>query len=193
MTSTRSASRARGTSARHARSTQEVCTLRVVRIVSAIGQLPNDPAIYAMYGGGERPYVAYVGLAGNLRGRVEQHLVRRDSSATTGVTAVGLHPEHVRAVEWWQHPAFSDSTDRAAAELVAFDVLEPALRSRGGINKAARERASEDILRSKMSALLEGAPTDRLALPSFAELAERVEELERRLDRLESAERADQS
>ena len=157
----------------------------LVRNVSAIGQLPNDPAIYAMYGGGERAYVAYVGLAGNLRGRIEQHLVRRDSSVTTGTAAVGLNPDHVRAVVWWQHPAFSDRVELAAAELVAFDVLEPALRSRGGIPKEAGERAADPAFRAEMAELFRGAPAGRLELPSFAALAERVEVLERRLDRID--------
>jgi hypothetical protein len=158
---------------------------------SSIGQLPNDPAVYAMYGGGERPYVAYVGLAGNLRGRIEQHLVRRDSSVTTGTAAVGLNPDHIRAVVWWQHHAFSDRVELAAAELVAFDVLEPALRSRGGIPTEALARSGDEAFRAEMTALFSSEPTGRLMLPSFASLAERVEQLERRLDRIESGRPAD--
>jgi hypothetical protein len=156
-----------------------------VRIVSAIGQLPSAPAIYAMYGGEGRRYVAYVGLGDHLRRRVEQHLILRNSSVTTGTGAVGLHSDHVRAVEWWEHPSFSDRIQLAAAELVAFDVLEPALRSRGGIPTEARALAADETFRADMIMLFRGAPSGRLTLPSFAALAERVEELERRLDRLE--------
>ena len=53
--------------------------------VSPIADLPNEPAVYAMYGGsGAGLYVAYVGVASKLKQRVTQHLVRRDSSVTTG-------------------------------------------------------------------------------------------------------------
>jgi excinuclease UvrABC nuclease subunit len=69
--------------------------------ITATSELPNLPAIYAMYGGqGRSRYVAYVGLATKLKSRVEQHLVRRDSSVTTGVSAVSLNPEYVTEVRW---------------------------------------------------------------------------------------------
>lgn len=58
--------------------------------------LPNVPAVYAMYGGrGRSQYVAYVGVADKLRARIEQHLARRDSSMTTGTSAAMLNPDHV--------------------------------------------------------------------------------------------------
>ena len=162
--------------------------------MSAIARLPSAPAIYAMYGGeGRSRYVAYVGIGDNLRRRVTQHLINRDSSVATGTGAVGLHADYVRAVEWWEHEAFSNRIELAAAELVAFDVLEPALRSRGGIPHDARERASDDEFRAEMVELFRSQPTGRLTLPSFAALADRVEELERRLDRIESGEPSETS
>jgi hypothetical protein len=97
--------------------------------VTSISDLPNVPAIYAMFGGQDRSrYVAYVGLGSKLRSRVEQHLVRRDSSVTTGVSAVSLNPDFVSEVRWWEHPDFEKQDVLEAAELIAFDVLEPALR-----------------------------------------------------------------
>ena len=69
--------------------------------------LPKVPAVYALYGGrGRGSYVAYVGQAVKLRVRIEQHLVRRDSSVVTGVAAVSLNPDHVTEVRWWVHPEF---------------------------------------------------------------------------------------
>ena len=109
-----------------------------MREAIAISELPRVPAIYALYGGEGRRYVAYVGLGGNLRQRIEQHLIRRDSSVVAGIQAVGLRADHVRQVDWWEDAGFSDDVRLQAAELVAFDVLEPALRSRGGIAEAAR-------------------------------------------------------
>ena len=59
-----------------------------VKTIHSISDLPNTPAVYAMYGGqGRSLHVAYVGIGGKLRGRVEQHLVRRGSSVATGTSA----------------------------------------------------------------------------------------------------------
>jgi hypothetical protein len=44
---------------------------------------------------------------------------------------------YIAYVAWWLHPSFRDKTHRLAAELVAFRALEPALRSRGGIEQSA--------------------------------------------------------
>jgi hypothetical protein len=112
----------------------------VVEVITSISELPTGAAIYAMYGGDERPDVAYVGMGEKLRQRIRQHLVNRDSSATTDSGAVRLHPDYVTAVAWWEHAAFTDEIALAAAELVAFDVLEPRMRSRGGITATALPR-----------------------------------------------------
>jgi hypothetical protein len=70
-----------------------------------INKVPNTPAVYAMFGGrGTNAFVAYVGIAEKLKQRLLQHLVRRDSSVVTGVTAVGLRPEFVAEVSWWSVP-----------------------------------------------------------------------------------------
>lgn len=116
----------------------DVRILPDVRVAAAIGELPTVPAIYAMYGGQDRRYVAYVGIGDNLRRRVTQHLVNRNSSATTDTGAVRLHPEQISAVMWWEHPSFADRVGLEAAELVAFDMLQPTMRSRGGLRRAQR-------------------------------------------------------
>lgn len=157
-----------------------------VRVIATIGELPTVPAIYAMYGGDDRRYVAYVGIGDNLRQRVTQHLVNRNSSATTDTGAVRLHPDHISAVAWWEHPSFVDRVELEAAELVAFDALEPAMRSRGGITATANRRAADEAFRDAMTTMFAGAPTGRLELTTFAALVKRVSALERRLDRLEN-------
>jgi hypothetical protein len=49
--------------------------------LTLISDLPKVPAVYAMFSGqGRSRYVAYVGLGSKFRGRIEQHLVRRDRS-----------------------------------------------------------------------------------------------------------------
>jgi hypothetical protein len=92
-----------------------------------------------MYGGrGRGLHVAYVGLAQKLRTRIEQHLIRRDNSVTTGASAACLNPDLVTEIRWWTHPDFEKIDVLEAAELVAFDVMEPALRSRGNITDRAK-------------------------------------------------------
>jgi uncharacterized small protein (DUF1192 family) len=154
----------------------------------SIKLLPTVPAIYALYGGKGRQYVAYVGLADNLRRRVQQHLVNRDSSVATGTSAVGLNPDYIRAVEWWIDDDFSDRTALSAAELVAFDVLEPALRSRGGISAASKDLASDASFRNRIERLL-AEPSGRLDFPSVGHLMERIASLEERVARLEADQR----
>src|SRR6476660_7223155 len=103
-------------------------------LANAIAQLPNAPAVYAMYGGrGRGLHVAYVGIADDLRGRINQHLLRRDSSVTTGVSAVALNPDLVSEIRWWLDPRFAQREVLEAGEQIAFQVLNPALRSRGGV------------------------------------------------------------
>ena len=66
-----------------------------------IADLPATPAVYAIQGGwGRYRYVAYVAIADDLKRRIDQHLVRRDSSITTGVAAASLAPDPVTEVVW---------------------------------------------------------------------------------------------
>jgi hypothetical protein len=56
------------------------------------------------------------------------------------------------------HPDFEKQDILEAAELVAFDVLEPSLRSRGGITDRAKQVYGDDGFRVQMRALLQGEP-----------------------------------
>jgi hypothetical protein len=42
-----------------------------------------------------------------------------------------LNPDYVTELRWWEHPDFAERYVLEAAELVAYDMLNPALRSRG--------------------------------------------------------------
>jgi len=138
-----------------------------------------------MFGGQGRQYVAYVGLGTKLKGRVEQHLVRRDSSVATGVSAVSLNPDKVTEVRWWEHPDFGKQDVLEAAELVVLDVLEPALRSRGGITDRAKQLYAEDEFWAKMTGLFDGDPAGRLVIRTLPQAWEKIDELEERLKNLE--------
>ena len=154
--------------------------------VHSVSELPNVPAVYAMYGGqGNSAYVAYVGIADVLKRRVGQHLIRRDSSVVTGVAAVSLNPDLVTAVRWWEHYEFAERRVLQAAELVAFDVLEPALRSRGGITAEAKQLYVERNFSERMQTLFEGDATGHLNISTLHSALKRIAELERRVSALE--------
>ena len=152
--------------------------------VSAVSQLPRVPAIYVMYSGSPR-WAAYVGVAGDLRERIGQHLIKSDSSVTTGTAAVGLNPDHVRELDWWEHPAFDQRERLEAAELVAFSVFDPALRSRGRASAKAVALAEDHEFVGEMKRLLLGQASGRLVRPSLSTVAERLDGLERRLAEVE--------
>jgi hypothetical protein len=147
--------------------------------------VPRGPAVYAMYGGGTRLWVAYVGIAGNLNQRLTQHFVNRDSSVTTGTAAAVINPDAVRTVRWWTDPRFDDGDQLHAAELVAFDLLDPALRSRGAPRRNALDHASDPAFRTDMEALFTREASGDFRLPWLWDIDTRVEELETRLASLE--------
>ena len=95
-----------------------------------------------------RTWVAYVGMAGDLNRRLIQHFVNRDSSVVTGASAAGLNIDLVRRVDWWEHPSFGDGDALHAAELIAFEVLDPALRSRGNPRKNALTKVDDQAFRA---------------------------------------------
>jgi hypothetical protein len=151
-----------------------------------IADLPNRPALYALYGGtGRRAYVAYVGITDRLKRRVEQHLVTRDSSAATGTAATGINPDYVTEVRWWEHRRFSEPAAREAAELVAFRLLDPVLRSRKAIGKSALELHENSRFRKQMETLIKKEATDHLRIPSLEQMWRRFSAFEDRLERVE--------
>jgi hypothetical protein len=159
----------------------------MTKIFSSLSDLPNTPAVYAMYGGkGPGLYCAYVGVAGKLKGRIFQHLLRRDSSVTAETSAVVLKPEYITQIRWWEHPGFAERHIMEAAELVAFDVLNPILRSRGAIQEKARYLYSDEAFRKGMEALFQGDPSGQIALMTLQEAFDRIAELEKRVSELES-------
>lgn len=159
--------------------------------LAAIADLPGRPAVYALYGGrGRGLHVAYVGSARDLRTRITQHLIRRDSSITTGTTVATLNADLVTQVRWWEHPTFAAESSLLAAELIAFELLEPALRSRGQPQEQARQLAATSAFAAQMRELFAGEPAGRLTLPTLQDALERITTLEERLSALEARLRA---
>ncbi len=121
-----------------------------------------------MYGGkGHARYVAYVGSAGKLRQRIEQHLDRRDSSIVTSASAVRNHPDQLLGVSWWENEEFATKAKLAAAELVAFEVLDPVVRSRGKPMKEAKAYLADPAFKERMRGVFEGEPTGWLHIPDW--------------------------
>jgi len=155
-------------------------------VIDQVADLPATPGVYALYGGtGRSRYVAYIGIAKNLRSRIDQHLIRRDSSVTTGTTATGLNPDYVTEVTWWKHRRFHSRAVLEAAELIAYDVLEPALRSRGGVTNRAKDLYRDDEFFEEMESLFRGDPAGRLVLPTLQTALDRLSSLEKRVEELE--------
>ena len=156
--------------------------------IERLSTLPKQPAIYGLYAGqGRSLYVAYVGMAKSLRSRIEQHLVRRDSSIVTSTSAVRLHPEYVTEVRWWSHECFGDRACLLAAEIVATEVLDPVLRSRGAVIEEARRRSGERSFRREMEKLFNGEPVGKLRVEPVERLHDRLTALEERVRKLETA------
>lgn len=149
----------------------------MTRDFSAIDGVRDESAIYVLYSGGKRRYVAYVGVAGQHRSRLKQHFFSRDSSVTTGAAAVSLVPDKVCALAWWQHDRFGYRDALEAAEEIAFRVFEPTLRSRGGTRSGAQELLADDVFSDEIRDLLEQSQHGELAFPSVADLHAALESL----------------
>lgn len=149
-------------------------------LVRAVKSVPSNAGIYALYGGTGSLFVAYVGTADNLRRRLNQHLVLRNSSVTAGMSVVSLHPDLIREVRWWLDPEFqNDSAALLAAELIAFEILEPALRSRGGVTRMANDRMHDAAFVQRMRILFAGDATGSVVIPSLGDALARIDALER--------------
>jgi hypothetical protein len=157
-----------------------------MKVLYSVSDLPNTPAVYAMFGGkGRGRYVAYVGIADRLKPRVAQHLIRKDSSIATGTSAACLNPEYVTELWWWEHPDFEQRHVLEAAEMVAFEILDPALRSRGAHQRRAIQLHADADFKERMQALFQGEPAGKLVIRTLEDVFERIAELERRVALLE--------
>lgn len=129
--------------------------------------------------------VAYVGYSKNLRNRIVQHMIRRDSSVATGVSATVLNPEKVARICWWLKQEFSDQAYLEAAAVVAFEVLNPSLRSRGSITNRAQDVIADRTFYDENVCLFRGEPSGDYHPKTFDNLAELVLELHNRVTELE--------
>ena len=151
----------------------------------AIREIPQTPGVYCLLGYSARgAYAAYVGIGGNLRVRVSQHLEYRNSSVTTGASAVALDANQISGCQWWTHDSLSDRDQLSALEILAFEELSPVLRSRGGVKQNALDLSRDPKFREWAIKLLAN-PSGQVAFPGIIELASEIRELKQRVQALE--------
>ena len=150
----------------------------------SLSEIPKQPGLYILRDrNGE---VAYVGISKDVRSRIDQHLNRRDSSISIGVSTTMLNPDFVTKVEWWIRDVFSEKDVREAAELIAFDIFEPSLRSRGRSSLAAQERLGEPGFKDRIKEILESPPDGYYIPKNLDNLCLIVEKLMEEVEDLKS-------
>jgi uncharacterized protein (DUF2236 family) len=156
-------------------------------VAASINELPTSAAVYALYGGsGARRYVAYVGIAANLRQRIRKHLIKRNSTVTAATSAVSINPDYVTELAWWASPRFAKKPAMEAAEKVAFKVLDPALRTIAPLSEEARRYHYRPKFRQDMTTLFREEPAGRIKIPALSDALDLITKLEERVARLES-------
>ena len=145
--------------------------------------IPKAAGIYAMYD--RNGDVAYVGLSTNLRNRIEDHMRFRNTSVSTGVSTTVLNPDKVKHICWWLNSRFLDKAYLEAAEVVAFKVLDPSLRSRGKVTNRTQPFLEDQDFCDEMECLFRGQPSGAFYPKTFDNLADLVLELDRRVSELE--------
>ena len=155
--------------------------------VHSIRELPSGPAIYSLLSGkGRDNSTLYVGETDNLRRRISQHLVKRDSSVTMEGSPVKIDPAYVKKVDWWEHQDFKDPIKRGGAELIAFGMLNPRLRSAGKVKNGSLKISKDKVFCERMSAVFNGSPSGRMDIMTLEEAVVLLFKLEERLAILEN-------
>ena len=148
--------------------------------IQTISSLPNLPSIYA-----KNPKVpVYIGQTTKLKNRITQHLVRRDSSIVTGASGYSLDPDHVKRISWWEHHLFVEENNLTAAELIAFNQLNPIIRSQGNKKQSSQILSDENFVQ-EMVQLFQGEPTGELNIVDLNQALQRISKLEDRIRKLE--------
>jgi len=84
--------------------------------------------------------------------------------------------------------SYFEKTERLkAAELIAFEILNPVLRSRGAVNRSASQLLSDKLFYEMFRNIFKGNPTGNISFPSLSDAFERMNELEQRIQKLETS------
>ena len=157
----------------------------MVRSFDEIKHVPQFAGIYGFKGATDKSgSYSYIGLSGKLRDRISQHLLRRDSSVSTGVSAVSLNPDNIDECHWWIHESFEDRDYLEAAELVAFEFFRPTLVSRGNPTSNAIEIMKKEEFKDKMYSLFSTIPSGYIRFYDISWTVEKIKELEKEINEL---------
>ena len=96
-----------------------------------------------------------------------------------------LNPEKVGYIRWWLNPKFSDKGYREAAEVIAFKVLNPSLRSRGKVINRTQPFLEDQTFCDEMECLFRDEPSGAFYPKTFDNLVDLVLELDKRVSELE--------
>ena len=158
-----------------------------MRSYKELRHLPQFSGIYAFKGINDRSGMySYIGMASQLRDRVSQHLIRRDSSVTTGASTVALNPDKISECHWWVHDSFTDKGYLEAAELIAFNKFNPTLTSRGSVSNQAKEISSETNFKDDMDSLFDNIPSGYAIFYDLDWAIEKIKELEKEIELLKN-------
>ena len=105
---------------------------------------------------------------------------------TTGVAAACLNPDVVGKVCWWESDHFTDVGALKACEIIAFDLLNPTLRSRGGVETTTQRYLGDKRFNSEMRKVISGSPSGTLILRNLEDVLERLDRHDELISRLES-------
>ena len=158
-----------------------------MRSFKELKHLPQFSGIYAFKGINDRSGMySYIGMASQLRDRVSQHLIRRDSSVTTGASTVVLNPDKISECHWWVHDSFNDKIYLEAAELIAFNKFNPTLTSRGTVSNQAKVISSETKFKDEMDLLFDNIPSGYAVFYDLEWAIEKIKELEKEIEILKA-------
>ncbi len=146
----------------------------------SISDLPNSPAVYALYGGKHpRRYVAYVGMTKSLRKAITQYFATRYEGITSEAPAGLLNRDQITGIRWWTRSDFSDTSVREAAKVIALDLLTPAQRSRASVSKCATLLCKDSQFRRKLRTLFKGPATGYLKILDLQDALEKIADIEK--------------
>ena len=154
----------------------------MIRSFDEIKHLPQFSGIYAFKGPNDNQGAySYVGLSNKLRDRVSQHLLRRDSSVASGASAISLNPDKIAECHWWIHETFGSRENLEAAELIAFEIFNPTLVSRGSSSSDALEISRDLEFREQMEDLFSNTPSGYAVFYDLSWAVTKIRELEREI------------
>ena len=141
--------------------------------------LPQFPGIYGFKGPNDtQGAYSYIGLSNKLRERVSQHLLKRDSNVSTDTSAVSLNPDKISECHWWIHETFGEREYLEAAELIAFEIFNPILVSRGTPSSSVLEISKDQDFRKQMKELFSNVPSGYIIFYDLSWAVSKIKELE---------------